>query len=235
MPITEVVVTSLGDLIDKVTPTEPDARTGRRRDSGVYRGDADARWPLMTSLDKLGGPERPHSKADLEEHILRKFHPLLSSPSGTSAGERMGGAGDSPTPWAPDPAPGLDLLTTSGGAFCDAYQRAGLGPSDLAARLEEGSPILRVTGTGPAHSGSGREAGERRPTHALGLILRSERETVRLHAGATIVEPTDRRAVVHLHPVLRQTSVVRPISRAAWAWLGVDQIHHSRNRNRPLP
>src|SRR6476659_9732838 len=73
MPITEVVVTSLGDLIDKVTPTEPDARTGRRRDSGVYRGDADARWPLMTSLDKLGGPERPHSKADLEEHILRNF------------------------------------------------------------------------------------------------------------------------------------------------------------------
>jgi hypothetical protein len=73
MPISEVVVTSLGDLIDKVTPTEPDPRTGRRRDSGVYRGDGDASWPLLTSLDKLGGANPPHSKADLEEHILRNF------------------------------------------------------------------------------------------------------------------------------------------------------------------
>jgi hypothetical protein len=73
MPITEVTVTSLGDLIDKVTPTEPDPKTGRRRDSGVYRGDPDANWPLLTSLDKLGGAGSPHSKADLEEHILRNF------------------------------------------------------------------------------------------------------------------------------------------------------------------
>jgi hypothetical protein len=84
MPITEVTVTSLGDLIDKVTPTEPDPRTGRRRDSGVYRGDADAGWPLLTSLDKLGGAKPPHSKADLEEHILRNFirysRPYFSTP-----------------------------------------------------------------------------------------------------------------------------------------------------------
>lgn len=73
MPITVVTVSSLGDLIDKVTPTEPDLRTGRRRDSGVYRGDGDASWPLLTSLDKLGGRGSPHSKADLEEHILRNF------------------------------------------------------------------------------------------------------------------------------------------------------------------
>jgi hypothetical protein len=73
MPITVVTVSSLGDLIDKVTPTEPDPRTGRRRDSGVYRGDGDASWPLLTSLDKLGGRGSPHSKADLEEHILRNF------------------------------------------------------------------------------------------------------------------------------------------------------------------
>jgi hypothetical protein len=73
MPITEVVVRSLGDLIDKVTPTEPDPRTGRRRDSGVYRGDRDSAWPLLTSLDKLGGAGSPHSKAELEEHILRNF------------------------------------------------------------------------------------------------------------------------------------------------------------------
>jgi FRG domain len=73
MAIAEVIVGSLGDLIDKVTPTEPDPRTGRRRDSGVYRGDANARWPLLTSLDKLGGVSPPHSKGELEEHILRNF------------------------------------------------------------------------------------------------------------------------------------------------------------------
>jgi hypothetical protein len=36
-PITEMEIKSLGDLIDKVTATEPDPVTGRRRDSGVYR------------------------------------------------------------------------------------------------------------------------------------------------------------------------------------------------------
>jgi FRG domain len=84
MAIAEVVVTSLGDLIDKVTPPEPDPRTGRRRDTGVYRGDSDAGWPLLTSLDKLGGVNPPHSKADLEEHILRNFirysRPYLDHP-----------------------------------------------------------------------------------------------------------------------------------------------------------
>lgn len=84
MPISEVAVKSLGDLIDKVTPTEPDPTTGRRRDSGVYRGDRDANWPLLTSLDKLGGAGSPHGKADLEEHILRNFirysRPYFSQP-----------------------------------------------------------------------------------------------------------------------------------------------------------
>ncbi len=84
MAITEITVKSLGDLIDKVTPTEPDPKTGRRRDSGIYRGDGDARWPLLTSLDKLGGAGSPHSKAELEEHILRNFirysRPYFSTP-----------------------------------------------------------------------------------------------------------------------------------------------------------
>jgi len=84
MAITEITVKSLGDLIDKVTPTEPDPKTGRRRDSGIYRGDGDARWPLLTSLDKLGGAGSPHSKAELEEHILRNFirysRPYFSPP-----------------------------------------------------------------------------------------------------------------------------------------------------------
>lgn len=84
MSITEINVTSLGDLIDKVTPNEPDPRTGRRRDSGVYRGDQNASWPLLTSLDKLGGAAFPHTKAELEEHILRNFirysRPYFSHP-----------------------------------------------------------------------------------------------------------------------------------------------------------
>jgi hypothetical protein len=73
MAIREVVVTSLSDLIAQTTPPEPDPTTGRRRSSGVYRGSADARWPLLTSLDQLGGASAPHTKADLEEYILRSF------------------------------------------------------------------------------------------------------------------------------------------------------------------
>jgi hypothetical protein len=71
MPVTEVIVSSLSDLIAKVTPVEPDPATGRRRDTGVYRGAPDATSPLFTSLDQLGGS--PHGKAELEEHILRNF------------------------------------------------------------------------------------------------------------------------------------------------------------------
>jgi hypothetical protein len=73
MPIREVCVHSLGELIDQVTPSEPDLETGRHRDTGVYRGVRNAEWPLLTSLDRLGGGERPHSKAGLEAHIFRNF------------------------------------------------------------------------------------------------------------------------------------------------------------------
>jgi hypothetical protein len=60
-------------LIDAVTPAEPDAKTGRRRDVGIYRGMNDPDWPLLTSLDQLGGVNPPHMKADVEEHVLRNF------------------------------------------------------------------------------------------------------------------------------------------------------------------
>jgi hypothetical protein len=73
MAISEVKINSLGELIDQVTPPVPNPQTGRRRDSGVYRGMRDAGWPLLTSLDQLGGVNPPHTKADLEEHILRSF------------------------------------------------------------------------------------------------------------------------------------------------------------------
>jgi hypothetical protein len=73
MSIATVTIDSLADFIAKVTPTDPDPVSGRRRDSGVYRGAADASWPLLTSLDTLGGVAPAHGKAALEEHILRNF------------------------------------------------------------------------------------------------------------------------------------------------------------------
>jgi hypothetical protein len=83
--ITEIRINSLGDLIDAVMPAEPDAKTGRRRDVGIYRGMDDPDWPLLTSLDQLGGVNPPHTKADVEEHVLRNFirysRPHLTSAS----------------------------------------------------------------------------------------------------------------------------------------------------------
>ena len=83
MPIREVVIHSLSDLIAQTTP-EPDPTSGRRRGTGIYRGAADAAWPLLTSLDQLGGAGRPHTKAELEEYILRSFirysRPYFASP-----------------------------------------------------------------------------------------------------------------------------------------------------------
>ena len=73
MTVHERVVRTLGEFIDLVTPREPDKQTGRRRDTGVYRGASDASRPLLTSLDRLGGIQPPHSKVELEEHILRNF------------------------------------------------------------------------------------------------------------------------------------------------------------------
>jgi len=73
MTIREIPVRSLGELVDRVTPPEPDPRTGRRRDTGVYRGAFDARRPLLPSLDRLGGIPPPHTKAGLEAHVLRNF------------------------------------------------------------------------------------------------------------------------------------------------------------------
>lgn len=68
----EIVVRSLGELIDRTTPNEPDPASGRLRDTSVYRGVSDPTGRLLTSLDRLDGFE-PHSKAHLEEHLLRNF------------------------------------------------------------------------------------------------------------------------------------------------------------------
>lgn len=84
MAIQQIPISSLGELIDQVTPAAPDPKTGRHRDTGVYRGASNASHPLLTSLDRLGGVDPPHAKADLEEHILRNFirysRPYFSTP-----------------------------------------------------------------------------------------------------------------------------------------------------------
>ena len=69
----EIEIRSLGDLINQATPPKRDPVSGRRRVNHVYRGVADTKWSLLTSLDRLGGCEPPHTKAHLEEHILRNF------------------------------------------------------------------------------------------------------------------------------------------------------------------
>ena len=71
--VAEVRIHTLGEFVDCVTPESPDAITGRRRDTGVYRGASDACAPLLTSLDRLGGMNPPHTKSDLEEHVLRNY------------------------------------------------------------------------------------------------------------------------------------------------------------------
>ena len=47
----------------------------------------------------------------------------------------------------------------------------------------------------------------------MGALLRPAGcQALRLHAGATVAQSPDRGAVGHLHPVLRQATVVRPVS-----------------------
>lgn len=73
MAIHEQTITSLGAFIDAVTPEAPDPESGHWRDMGVYHGSSSSAYPLLTSLDRLGGVDPPHSKVHLEEHILRNF------------------------------------------------------------------------------------------------------------------------------------------------------------------
>jgi hypothetical protein len=82
--VEEFRVETLGDLVDRVTPPEPDPETGKRRYSGVYHGSLDAGACLLTSLDRLGGVKQPHGKVALEEHIFRNFirysRPFVAAP-----------------------------------------------------------------------------------------------------------------------------------------------------------
>ena len=68
-----IEINSLGDLLDRATPHHPDPASGRLRSTAVYRGVANADARLLTSLDRLGGINPAHSKAHLEEHLLRNF------------------------------------------------------------------------------------------------------------------------------------------------------------------
>lgn len=82
--IREKIIESLGDLLNAVTPSSPHPVNGRFRDNAIYRGVADTRWSMLTSLDRLGGIRPAHTKTHLEEHILRNFirysRPYLQQP-----------------------------------------------------------------------------------------------------------------------------------------------------------
>lgn len=80
----EFEIRSLGAFVDRVTPAEPDVVPGRRRDTGVYRGASDASAPLLTTLDRLGGVNPPHTKSDLEEYVLRNYMRYARAYTGTT-------------------------------------------------------------------------------------------------------------------------------------------------------
>jgi hypothetical protein len=71
-PTHDVTVTSIGSLVDHLTP-DIDERTGHRRSLMVYRGWRTAGDSLLTSLDRLGGVDPPHTKAGLEQFLFRSF------------------------------------------------------------------------------------------------------------------------------------------------------------------
>lgn len=64
---------SLGELLDRATPHQPDPASGRLRDASVYRGVSETTDALLSSLSRLGGIEPPHTKVHLEQHLLRNF------------------------------------------------------------------------------------------------------------------------------------------------------------------
>lgn len=66
-------VKTLGELVDLATPRQPDPASGRLRENSVFRGVSDVNASLLTSLDRLGGINPPHTKLHLEEHLLRNF------------------------------------------------------------------------------------------------------------------------------------------------------------------
>lgn len=63
----------LPELIALTTPSSKDAISGRFRSIAIYRGLSDASYPLVTSLDRLGGDAPLHSKVHLEMDLLRHF------------------------------------------------------------------------------------------------------------------------------------------------------------------
>jgi hypothetical protein len=81
----QIRISTLGELVDSGTPERPDPVSGRHRNYSVYRGVTDSECALLTSLDRLGGCNPPHTKAHLEEHILRNFiryaEPFLNRPN----------------------------------------------------------------------------------------------------------------------------------------------------------
>jgi hypothetical protein len=198
LAVEPVVLRSLGELIDRVTPDEPDPATGRRRDSGVYRGVGDARWPMLTSLDRQGGVEPPHTKCSLEEHILRNFARYSRPHVPTPPRNDWELARVGPAPRRPDAPARLDVLAARGRALRDHGAPAGAGvagrrgagqrPRDLAARLAARAPPLRPRRAG-AHGRRPRAACATRRATAASRRGSSSPTATRVEPFACLFEP----------------------------------------------
>ena len=107
-----VVIHSLGEFVDRVTPSEPDSVTGRRRDTGVYRGSSNAKNPLLTSLDRLGaGTAAAHQGGSRGAHPPQ-LHSVLASACRHGPDQRLGAARLGAAPRCTDATAGLDIFAT---------------------------------------------------------------------------------------------------------------------------
>ena len=235
MSITEVTVTNLSDLLAKITPSEPDPLTRRRRDTGVYRGAADASWPLLTSLDTLGGVCPPHTQGRSRGAHPPQLHPLFAALLRHSPGERMGDPGRGAAPRAAHQAAGLDLLARWSPPTSPRWRDAD--DADRAVwRLDWKAVHRRFRLPELALLIQDLEGifGRERPFTPWSLFASSPGP----RQFACMIEPPslDARIVTQAATFTlcsRQAAVVRPLPRPARARLGAHQVRHPGPRGGP--
>ncbi len=157
------MVQSLGELVDLATPREPDPASGRLRENAVYRGVPDRAARLLTTLDRLGGVEPPHTKKHLEEHLLRNFirygRKFLPEPHNSDLWEVMVAAEHHGLPtrlldWTHSPVIAAHFATLSPGPATDRVIwkldwrkiHRGYGLRDLAFLVEDLASMLTERG-----------------------------------------------------------------------------------------
>lgn len=181
----------------------------------MYRGAADAGWPLLTSLDQLGGPLKPHTKADLEEYILRSFirysRPYFTSPP-VNDWEILVAAQHHGLPtrlldWTYSPLVAAHFATVDPASSTDrAVWRLDWKAVHRQFKLPELALLIQDL--------EGMVAGGRPFTPSALFAMPDDAPPF-----ACMLEPVarlpDRGAVRGLHPLLRQAALVRPLPRGA--------------------